>query len=398
MGLITKEVEINLRGNNINYYENLGYRIPKYKDDHYRWKVKNGTKIIVKVEDLPYGSTTMVKIKCDECNKTKNITWANYKKHVHNEGKYYCNRCSINLSIRNKKDNLQEFIQQYLSLLNTYMNSFAHYLINLYGDNALEKYWDYEKNKNTDPWQISYGNKKQVYIKCQEKDYHGSYPVKCDNFIKGNRCPYCSNRHGKVHPLDSLGTLYPEVLEIWSDKNKKSPYEYSPNSTKEILWGCSAKKHENYYRSIRKSLACDFRCPECVQERDESFLQEKVRLYLESLKCIILHEYDCNLKCINPKTGRCLPYDNEVEKLKLVIEVHGSQHYYLNEWHRKIAIRNNTTPEYEFHYQKLKDRYKRIYAKLHGYFYLEIPYTADDKKETWRELIDEKVKNIIREM
>lgn len=64
--LLTKEVEVTIRGN-IQYYENLGYEIPKYIDSQKRLKVKNGTKIKVKVDDLPKTSQTKVKVLCDYC-------------------------------------------------------------------------------------------------------------------------------------------------------------------------------------------------------------------------------------------------------------------------------------------------------------------------------------------
>lgn len=81
-------------------------------------------------------------------------------------------------------------------------NSFAQSLINQYGKDALEKYWDYELNE-VNPWKISCNNKELVYIKCQKTNYHGSYQVSPDHFNKdGVRCPYCFHR--KVHPRDSL--------------------------------------------------------------------------------------------------------------------------------------------------------------------------------------------------
>jgi len=45
--------------------------------------------------------------------------------------------------------------------------------------------------------------------------------------------------------------------------------------------------------------------------------------------------------------------------------------------------------------QKVRDRYKRIFAKSQGYFYLEIPYWTDDKEETWNKLIDDNIKQIL---
>ena len=52
MGLISKEVEINICGGNYKHYEELGYHIPRSKNKWGRMGILQGTKIIVKVEDL----------------------------------------------------------------------------------------------------------------------------------------------------------------------------------------------------------------------------------------------------------------------------------------------------------------------------------------------------------
>lgn len=360
----------------------------------------------------------------------------------------------------------------------TECNSFAQWGINNLGDDFLEKYWDYDKNKNINPWKISCKNNKHIWIKCinvyyhesyecrpvtfvngnrcpycshktglthpkdsfaqwcidninkdfmtkywsdkntlnpfelnkgsnikivikcQEKDYHDDYETSCDNFTKGKRCPLCINFHGRVHQKDSLGQYIidnyrQEFLDkIWSDKNKKSAFKYTPNSGNKVWWNCIDNKHESYHKEINNSNNHDFRCPKCVQERSESFLQEKVRLYLETLNYTVLHENKCTIVPVNPKTNYQLPFDNEIKELKLICEVNGMQHYKINGYNHQGSARNNTTPEQELHYQKLKDRYKRIKAIQQGYFYLEIAYWTDDKKETWKQLIDGKIKQI----
>lgn len=276
-------------------------------------------------------------------------------------------------------------------------NSFAQWGIDNICKDFLEKYWDWEKNKNINPWKITKScANPYVYLKCQEIDYHKSYKITCHKFVDNRRCPYCNPRKNKVHVLDSLGTLFPEVLKIWSDKNKKSPYEYSLNSGKYVWWKCSEGKHEDYYRSIHSSNSYKFRCPECINEKNESLLQEKVRLYLNELGYIILHENNCTLKCINPITKYPLHYDNEVKlnNKPLLIEVNGIQHYKITGFHTLASIKNNSTPEQELKYQKEKDKYKKEYALLHGYEFLTIPYYTDDKDETWKNLINNKI-NII---
>lgn len=89
-----------------------------------------------------------------------------------------------------------------------------------------------------------------------------------------------------------------------------------------------------------------------------------------------------------------MPFDNEVVDLRLIIEVHGESHYKKDLLIQKNAKRNRITPEEELHKRKLYDRYKRIFAKQQGYFYLEIPYWTDDKNETWKKLIDDKIEEI----
>jgi hypothetical protein len=458
MGLISKTVMVKWHNKNREWYISKGYVYTKMKEE-----------FEVKIDDLPHSSQVKVIVTCDCPNCTtpilKPIQWQNYLSQVKPDGKNYCQNCAMKLygkeniskgCLKNGTsferwcidNNRQEFLDRWDYELNECLpsetnygtkekyyfkcvrglheselksinnitnghkgtidcnkcNSFAQWGIDNICKDFLKKYWDYDKN-NVDPWEISYGNNKKVWIKCQEKDYHGSYDIKCLHFTGMNsRCSYCGNF--KVHPLDSLGKLLEDrgLLHIWGDKNKKSPYEYAINSNKVVWWKCPNEEHEDYKRKINGSNNYNFRCPKCVQERKESFLQEKVRLYLESLnsgKYMILHEYGCTIIPRNPKAkdkrGQ-MPFDNEVKELKLIIEVHGEQHYNICKWTKKHAKRKNTTPEYELHMQQVRDRYKRIYAKSKGYEYLEIPYWADDKDETWKQLIDNKINEIITDI
>lgn len=92
MGLITKEVEVTLGVRNIRYYENLGYKIPKYEDRNHNMRVKRGTKINVKIEDLSEGSNVNVEYECDNCHKIFSTRYDTYSKHNDN-GKTICPYC-----------------------------------------------------------------------------------------------------------------------------------------------------------------------------------------------------------------------------------------------------------------------------------------------------------------
>lgn len=72
------------------------------------------------------------------------------------------------------------------------------------------------------------------------------------------------------------------------------------------------------------------------------------------------------LKCVNPKTGAVLPYDFEIPRAKIVIEVQGNQHYhFVPHFHGSIE---------NFEYEQWKDEYKREYAESKGYYVLYITY------------------------
>ena len=116
------------------------------------------------------------------------------------------NSTGVYLSMRERSCNY--------NIVCTGCNSFGQWGIDNICNDFLDKYWDYDKN-TVDPMNIAKMANCIVYIKCQEKEYHGSYPVRPYDFVgKEIRCSYCHKQ--KIHPLDSLGTVYPKSLDFWS--------------------------------------------------------------------------------------------------------------------------------------------------------------------------------------
>lgn len=447
MGLITKTVIMKWSNRNKKYYKEKGYNYNESEEFE------------VKIEDLPNSSHSYIEIQCDRCSNIKKLKWDNYSKYVKEDGKYYCHKCALVLygsenrrlamlsnSIsfqkwceQNNRQNVldrwdyelnklkpneisyssdkicwfkcdkhtnhkseQKRIKDFTkghegSIVCNQCSSFAQLGIENYGEDFLEKYWS---DKNTiSPWEIPSQWNKKVWIKCNEIKYHEDYEASPNSFASGNRCPCCTTRNGKLHPLDSLGQLLEDrnLIHIWSDKNIKSAYLYTPCNSQKAWFKCECGKHEDYYGKISDQNKCEFRCPECVRERDESFLQEKVRLYLNELGYDLLHENKCTIVPKNPKTkgkSNSLPFDNEIIELKLLCEVHGIQHYKITNFYIMSAKKNNTTPEYELHKRKLYDRYKKFIAYKQKYDYLEIPYYTE-KDDQYKTLIDNKIKEIL---
>ena len=94
--LVSKEVEIHLTSANILYYENLGYKIPRKKDSHYRYTVPKDSVILVKVNDLPKGSSaTEIDVQCDYCGKYFKKKYSKYIQQQENSitKKDCCDEC-----------------------------------------------------------------------------------------------------------------------------------------------------------------------------------------------------------------------------------------------------------------------------------------------------------------
>lgn len=91
MGLITKEVEIEISNYNHKRYD----KIPHVKI--------SDNKIKIKIEDLSKGSSRKVKVKCDICGKEYPLSYYAYVKHNHN-GLIYCNNCA-NAVLHSGKNN-----------------------------------------------------------------------------------------------------------------------------------------------------------------------------------------------------------------------------------------------------------------------------------------------------
>ena len=227
-------------------------------------------------------------------------------------------------------------------------DSFGQFLIESFGHNALELYWDYNKNKK-DPFTIAKQTDKKVYIKCQEKNYHGSYKVSPAHFVDGKRCSYCNPRKNNVHILDSLGTLHPEVLKVWSDKNKKSPYVYTPSSSKEVWWQCSKGIHDDYPRSISSSKRFHFICPECSRQVLESNMASILKQVFKYEYPNTIWEYDAGFR--TSKNG-ISKYDIYVPRLNLLIECQSIYH--------------------DDEESKIRDKIKRKFAIENGYRYMEL--------------------------
>lgn len=358
--LLSTNVEIVLSGENIKYYENLGYYIPRYynKRDK-KYKIKRGTKIKVEVKHLPLKSNVGIVVKCDNCNKTLNITYQSYNDYKKENGKYYCMPCSHILYSSNNATCTK--IKK--------SKSFEQWCIENDKQDILDR-WDYELN-NCRPSEIAMKSKKRIYFKCPRGIHESETKTICD-FTCGCegsiKCIKC-NSFGQFL-LDDFGDV--GILRFWSNKNTKDLFKISKyqNGSQGKVWiKCdNTISHDDY------KVACDnfvkgSRCPKCNQSKGEN----QIELILKNNNILFLSQY----KFIKCKRKSQLPFDFYLPDYNICIEYQGVQHYVPIDfagrgevWANKLLKEN-----------QIKDQIKRDYCKSNNINLIEIPYWNFDSIE-----------------
>ncbi len=130
----------------------------------------------------------------------------------------------------------------------------------LYPDIAKE--WDIVKNEPLSPINITPGSGKKVWWLCLKNVSHEWQATCKDRTKKTSKCPFCT---GKKPTLEtSLALTYPHLVPEWHpQKNKLSPREIVPGSTKRIWWQClNDPDHEWQTRCVDRAKN-EYGCPFC---------------------------------------------------------------------------------------------------------------------------------------
>lgn len=105
----------------------------------------------------------------------------------------------------------------------------------------LAKEWNYDKNGNLKPSDVTAGSHKRVWWKCS-KGHEWEAIIKDRN--SGNGCVYCANKK-VLKGYNDLATTNPELAKEWNyEKNGDlKPSDVIAGSQKKVWWKCS-KGHE----------------------------------------------------------------------------------------------------------------------------------------------------------
>jgi len=131
----------------------------------------------------------------------------------------------------------------------------------------LAKEWDFEKNGELKPTNVTYASGKKVWWKCPQ--CQESYDMMISNKIKTNcKCPYCSGH--RACSWNCLNIKRPEIAKEWHPtlNGPLTPKDVVPGSGKKVWWLCP-ECHENYEAIIanRTSRINKANCPYCVGQK-----------------------------------------------------------------------------------------------------------------------------------
>lgn len=142
----------------------------------------------------------------------------------------------------------------------------------------------------------------------------------------------------------SIASKFIFVTDIWSDKNIKTPNDFSPGSNEKVKLKCPniSLKHEDYEIAICKIQEHNqFRCPKCITKSSNA----EMRIYSE------LKQTFKDVRWQQKIEGR--EADITIEDLKLVIEIDGYP------WHKdkseKDLVKNTIFEKNGYNVLRIRD-------------------------------------------
>jgi hypothetical protein len=222
LAILENEIYANLTSTNIKHFEQIGYEIPRYIDRKGRLRVKNGTKILVPLKDLPKGSNVKVTKVCDLCGRhAPNQPFCSILK-MRQSNTDICKSCSM--TRRNQKSPPDE------NSLWTTHPEIASLL-----------------DSKEDGYRFTYGSAKKANFKCSECGYIDKNKRITTVVRKGFNCPRCSD--GISYPEKFMHNML-QQLEIEYDIQKV--FNWSHNKRYDFyipLLNCIIETHgEQHYR------------------------------------------------------------------------------------------------------------------------------------------------------
>lgn len=127
---------------------------------------------------------------------------------------------------------------------------------------SLAKEWNYEKNDELTPTDVTSNSGQKVWWKC---DKGHEWQAKVYHRNNGSGCPYCSGRNA-IKGENDLQTVNPNLAKEWNyeKNNGLTPVEVMPNSGKKVWWKC---KEGHEWQATIGSRNKGSSCPICRKKQ-----------------------------------------------------------------------------------------------------------------------------------
>jgi hypothetical protein len=185
--------------------------------------------------------------------------------------------------------------------------------------------WDYNRNANISPLDISAGSSKQVWWVCSKGH---SWKASIGNRTRdksSGKCPFCTGR--KVCIDNCLATVRPDLVAEWHPiKNDQiTPYSVTAGCGKKVWWLC--KRGHEWQAVIRNRTNKDnlTGCPYCNSEFHTSFPEQAILFYMKKVfkdvenQITLVSDIDADI--FIPRINLAIEYDgyfahNTLKKMK----------------------------------------------------------------------------------
>ncbi len=104
------------------------------------------------------------------------------------------------------------------------------------------KLWDYDKNKNIKPTELTHGSTKYVWWKCEQGH---SWKKTVMGQLRTGKCPVCTYTM-LVPGINDLSVSNPELVKEWDEEKNEdlTPRDVLKRSTKKVWWKCCSCGNE----------------------------------------------------------------------------------------------------------------------------------------------------------
>lgn len=186
----------------------------------------------------------------------------------------------------------------------------------------LAKEWDYSKNADLKPSQVTCYSNKKVWWKCSKCGYSWTVEI-AKRTARGYGCPACSGRR-VVQGMNDLRTINPELASQWDHTQNEnlSPEDVTANSEQKVGWICPDCGY--HWRAVIASRNNGAGCPRCAKMWRTSLPEQIIYYYIKRCFSDAINSY--KTEWLNNRSE----IDVYISSLKLGIEYDGK------EWHKNV--------------------------------------------------------------